>query len=124
MLFNNARQAVLAARAEDEETYYPIDVLAWTTLDMLRDGNLDDQQRADIIAEVLAAFELIDSLELDSDELVLYHQRRQQFGDIAGNIEVADAAFEALASQGSGAGVYLRARQIANMSAGQDTSSC
>ena len=123
LLFNNARQAVRAARAEDEETYYPIDVLAWTTLDMLRDGNLDDQQRADIIAEVLAAFELIDSLELDSDELVLYHQRRQQFGDIAGNIEVADAAFEALASRGSGAGVYLRARQIANLSAGQDTSS-
>lgn len=120
LLFNSARQAVIVARVEDQETYYPVDVLAWTTLDMLRDGNLDNQQKAELIAEVLAAFELIDSLELDSDELVEYQKRRQQFGDAVGDIGVADDAFETLARQGSGAGVYLRARQIAGRSAVQD----
>jgi len=115
-LFSQAREAVLRARAEDEETYHPVDVLAWTTIDLIRDGVLDEAERAEAITEVLSAFELIDPLELDSSQVERYYRRRQQFAELVGDTGLADEAFDALAAQGSGAGVYLRARGIADPS--------
>jgi len=112
-LFSEARAAALQARAV-EASYHPVDVLTWTTMDLIHDGILDEAERAEAIADVLSAFELIDPQELDSSQLERYHRRRQQFAESVGDVHLAEDAFEALASQGSGAGVYLRARAIAD----------
>lgn len=45
-----------------------------------------------------------------------YYERQQEFAELVGEIELADAAFDALAARNSGAGVYLRARAIASPS--------
>jgi hypothetical protein len=116
-LYADARVALLQARVEDSETYHPVDVLAWTTMDILRANVLGDTERAEAIAEVLSAFDLLDPLELAPDQVVLYNRRRQQFGELIGNADLADEAFDELARLGSGAGVYIRARSIADPSA-------
>jgi hypothetical protein len=115
-LFAEARQVALAARSEDQGTYYPVDVLAWTTRDSLQSGILDELGSAEVIAEVLSAFELMDPSQLDASQAERYNSRRQEFAGFVGKTELADEAFEALLRAGSGAGVYLRARAMADIS--------
>lgn len=113
-LYLEARDLVLQARNQDQSTYYPVDILAWATRDTIRDGLLEPAGRAEAIADVLSAFELMDTTELDASQVGRFHERRQQFAELAGESAVADEAFAALAAQGSGAGVYLRARALAD----------
>jgi hypothetical protein len=115
-LFAEARDVALRARAEDPESYYPVDVLAWATRDAIRDGLLNDRELAEAIAEALSAFDIIDPFELDPGQAERYHERRQQFAEQIGDVNLADEAFAALAAQNSGAGVYLRAKAIADPS--------
>ncbi|MEU4383227.1 DEAD/DEAH box helicase family protein [Micromonospora echinofusca] len=115
-LYAKSRDLLLQARSEDQTSYYPVDVLAWATRDVVRGGLLQDEDRADAVAEVLGAFDLLDPLELNPSQIDRYYERQQEFADTVGDIELADAAFESLAARNSGAGVYLRARAMANPS--------
>ena len=115
-LYAEARDLLLEARSEEQASFYPIDVLAWATRDVVRGGLLEDEDRADAVAEVLGAFDVIDPLELSPSQVDRYYERQQEFADIAGYVDLADSAFDSLAVRGSGAGVYLRARAMANPS--------
>jgi len=115
-LYAEVRELLLQAWSEEQTSYYPVDVLAWATRDVVRGGFLQDEDRADAVAEVLGAFDLIDPLELSPSQVDRYYERQQEFAEIAGDIELADAAFDALGARSSGAGVYLRARAMANPS--------
>lgn len=114
-LFDEARRIALEARAEDQGSYYPVDVLAWSTRDVLNAGLLDSDAQAEATAEVFSAFELLDPDELDASQVENYHKRRQEFADLVGEVRIADDAFESLLASGSGAGVYLRARAMARL---------
>lgn len=115
-LFQEARNAALSARAEYPESYYPVDVLTWATRDILGSSAMGEEERAEAIVEVLNAFEVIDPLDIDASQVARYHQRRQEFADLVGDVELAEEAFEALAARNSGAGVYLRTKAIADPS--------
>lgn len=112
-LFGEARRVALEARAKDQVSYYPVDVLAWATRDALRAELLDEAQRADSVAEVLSAFDLLDPDELDASQIQRYYERQQELGDLVGEVQIADDAFAALLTAKSGAGVFLRARGMA-----------
>lgn len=112
-LFGEARRIALEARAEDQASYYPVDVLAWATRDAVKAQLLDPADRAESVAEVFSAFDLIDPDELDASQIENYYKRRQEFADLVGEVEIADDAFEALLAANSGAGVFLRARALA-----------
>jgi tetratricopeptide (TPR) repeat protein len=115
-LYDEACNIALQARAEEPQSYYPVDVLTWATRDVIRDHLLEDEDRAEAVAEVLSAFELIDPFELDAEQVERYYKRRLEFTQLAGELDLAEEAFDALASRSSGAGVYLRARAIADPS--------
>ncbi|WP_344625266.1 hypothetical protein [Kitasatospora arboriphila] len=115
-LFRLARNAVSQAREKDQESYYPLDVLAWATRDILQGSTLTDEDRSEAIAEVLSAFELVTPEDLAPSQVENYHKRRQEFATAAQSFDIADDSFEALAQRGSGAGVYLRTRSIADPS--------
>lgn len=112
-LFGEARRVALEARVKDQASYYPVDVLAWATRDALKAELLDSAQRADSVAEVLSAFDLIDPDELDASQIQRYYERQQEFAEIVGEVQIADDAFAALLAANSGAGVFLRARALA-----------
>lgn len=114
-LYRAARQAAHAARKAGESSYYPLDVLAWTSRDVLHDDLLGKEERAEVIAELLGAFEIFDVDAADVDQFERFHTRRQQLADQFGDVGVADESFEALLARGSAAGVYLRAREIATL---------
>lgn len=110
--FEQARQELALARELDQESFYPLDVLAWSTRNVL--GSLTDEQRSEAIVDVLSAFETLSPEDLDPSQVQNYHRRRLEFATEAKNLTLADEAFQALADRGSGAGVYLRARAIAD----------
>ncbi|MEU1167363.1 hypothetical protein ABZ372_46690, partial [Streptomyces sp. NPDC005921] len=113
--FEQAKQELALAREEDQESFYPLDVLAWSTRNVL--GSLSDEERSEAIVDVLSAFETLSPEDLDPSQVENYHKRHQEFATEANNLTLAEEAFQALAERGSGAGVYLRARAIADPTA-------
>ncbi|MEV7208692.1 MULTISPECIES: hypothetical protein [unclassified Streptomyces] len=110
--FEQAKQELALAREEEQDSFYPLDVLAWSTRDVL--GSLSDEGRSEAIVDVLSAFEALSPEDLDPSQVQNYHRRRLEFATKANNLKLADEAFQALVERGSGAGVYLRARAIAS----------
>lgn len=111
--FQEARNQLFKARALDPENYYPIDVLAWTTRDLLRSKILDFKSQAEAEADILHAFEMAEVEDFGAVEHELFNKRRMEIGDLLGKQDMSEQAFEALLSQGSSAGYYFRASQIA-----------
>jgi hypothetical protein len=112
-LFDDLRDTFVAARQENPSSYYPIDVLAWVTRDLLDMGALDDTQRAEAIAELLYAFDTANVSDFDLLQTERFHSRRLEIGTIISDIALSDDAFERLRVDGSTAGYYLRAAAIA-----------
>jgi len=112
-LFGELKESFIAARQEDPSTYYPIDVLAWVTRDLLESGALDDTQRADAVAELLYAFDTANVSDFDSSQTERFHSRRLEIGTVTSDFALSEDAFEQLKAEGSAAGYYLRAAAIA-----------
>ncbi len=114
-LYRQARAAAHEARTVGESNFYPLDVLAWASRDVLQDDLLEPTERLEVTAEVLSAFEVFDVDGADVSQIERFHRRRQEFGDLVDDVRIADDAFDALLEAGSAAGVYLRARQLASL---------
>lgn len=108
-LFKEARDNLFKARILNPNNYYPIDVLAWMTEDILKLDILDLQTRAEIEADILYAFEMAGSEDFSFDQQESFHMRRMKIGLSLGKHELSDDAFDALLAKGSYAGYYLRA---------------
>lgn len=77
----------LAARAVDPENYYPVDVVAWVTIDLSVRGELSDAQRMNLAANALASMSSIDPDALSPSQRAKYQHRQadlaRQLGDDA-----------------------------------------
>ena len=112
-LFDELRTTVVEARQENPGSYYPIDVLAWVTRDMLKSDGLGELERAEAVADVLSAFGTAEINDFDHEQSERFHRRRMELGLLTSDIELSDDAFDRLAAQGSTAGYYLRATNLA-----------
>jgi hypothetical protein len=111
--FGELRETFTAARQENPSSYYPIDVLAWVTRDLLERGALDGTQQADAVAELLYAFDTANVSDFEAAQIERFHSRRLELGMLVSDFELSEDAFEQLKAQGSAAGYYLRAAAIA-----------
>jgi len=114
-LYKDARQLLTDARRLDPENYYPTDIIAWLTLNLIKGGHLSDEDRVEAIADVLNAFQLTEGEELTPEQRDRFQKRRLEFGDMIGDADLADDAFKRLADQGSGAGYYWRAINMSGL---------
>jgi len=115
MLFEKVRDEVFRAQALDTENYYPIDVIAWVSSDLLEKGGLQPDERANVAADILHVFGRADIEDFSFDQRERFHIRRMDIARVLGNTVLSDQAFEALKTQGSRAGYYLRAYQKAGL---------
>ena len=115
-LFNSARKAIHEARLIEPSNYHAIDVLAWATHDVLDLSLLDENSRADALADVLHAFQVTDSSELDPDQLENFHRRRFEYAQLLDLEDMEANAFDELKRSGSRAGYFLRALSISGLS--------
>ena len=121
-LFNEARRALAEARRADPRSYYPIDILAWSSRDMLTSGLLENEESAEVLADVLSAFETTDEQSLDVTQRERFHTRRLQLGEVLDIPSLADEAFEALDQSGSCAGYFIRALYLSGRLTGRPES--
>ena len=113
--FREARNALLEARIQDSRNYHPIYVLAWATRNMLKSGTLSPRESIEAIADVLYAFQTADPAGFDPEQQERFHARRLEFAESYGMQPLADEAFEALSTQGSCAGYYVRALRMSGL---------
>jgi hypothetical protein len=111
--FEEARTELIRARSLDPENYYPIDVLAWTTRDLLKARVLGPTEEAEAKADLLHAFTMAEVEDLSMSQRERYQARRLEIGSLLSEGGMEDAAFDALAKLGSKAGYYLKARGFA-----------
>lgn len=99
------------ARVTRRDNFYPIDVLYWTTQDLIRSDNVSLSTQFDARAELLNIFEMAE-LEESFTSLPRFQERKQQLGRLIGNDKMSDEAFAKLEEQGSTAGYILKAMQM------------
>ena len=111
--FEQVLDAVQAARSIDVSTYSPVDVLVWSTLALSQPGIVDENIRTEAIVDALDALETVDEDLLDGRNREQFHRRRFEIGELLGNQDLSESAFQSLIAIGSSAGFYIRAREIA-----------
>ena len=107
-----ARSSVRQA-ASATDSYFPMDVGLWTPSDLLRVREMDDWQRAELMADINDILDQINPDALEPEQRERFGERRFKTGNVLGDQELSDAAFADLIERGSAAGCYLRARELA-----------
>jgi hypothetical protein len=97
-LFEGAREALRAARIQDPTNYYPLDVLAWATMDILEENILDYRARSEATADVLSAFQTAELADLDAGQRERLQSRRLAFASRVGIEEMSEDAFAILST--------------------------
>jgi len=110
--FRSMQEALRTARLLSQNSYYPIDVLAWATRNLLAAEALTPVERTEAIADLQYAFETAPRDEFDPEQLENFEKRRMEFANLTGLAEMEEKAFDALVAQGSAAGYYLRALRL------------
>jgi len=111
-LFQEAHDQLFKARALNPDSYHPIDVLAWTTEDILNSEVIDPSTRAEAKADILATFVTAEIEDFSADQQERFQKRRFAIGKLLGIEDLPEEAFQALLNQGSKAGYCLKARHI------------
>lgn len=111
--FHKSRTAAMRARALQPEDFFPIDVIAWSTKDLLTHGHLDSSTRMEVIADLFNTFALCEGDEIGPRDREKLERRRAEFGYLLGNDDLKDDALEKLVKAGSTAGYYLTAIHVA-----------
>jgi hypothetical protein len=112
-LFSEARRALADARRSNPGNYYPVDILAWSSRDMLTSGVLQNDEAAEVLADVFHAFDTTDEAQLDATQRERFHMRRLELAQLLDVPALADEAFESLDKAGSGAGFFITALHMA-----------
>jgi hypothetical protein len=95
------------------DDYHPIDIALWTSSDVLRTGELSDDRRADVIADLYAALDLVDLSVLGTDQQVRYFDRQARVAATIGDHELSATALKHLETIAPAAATFLIARQMA-----------
>lgn len=111
-LNKKARQTVFKATNFNPDNYYPIDVQAWITLDLLKSEILNPQEEADIQADILFSFETVEAEDFDPQQQINFNRRKLEIANYLKLDKLSKESFDALERSGSLAGYYLTAYQI------------
>jgi hypothetical protein len=108
-----ARQATRNAIGK-AETYYPVDISLWTSLDILGAGlNLGIEREGELKAEIRSTIDTVDVDSLDPGHFENFRRQQLRSAELLGDDSLSDEAFDALEKVGSSVGFYFRARKLA-----------
>lgn len=120
--FNQAKQTAMRARSLMPEDFFPIDVIAWSTKDVLKHADLKEEDRLEIIASIFNVFSLCEGDEISPRDKEMLQRRRLEFSDLLDDEGLRQESLDALAKLGSTAGIYLQAVFTAGGLPSSDTS--
>ena len=111
--YQNARDGLFEVMAVDPENSHSVDVMSWLCRDLLSSDQLEPKSRAEVEADILHVFAMADSEDYSPEQSEHYQRRKMELAPLLGKVEMADEAFDLLVAQGSKAGYYIRAWQMA-----------
>jgi hypothetical protein len=114
-VFEELRELVHDARREDPSNFYPVDVLAWVTRDLVKGGVFEGADRLEVLGDALHAFQTTEVDEFDGRQSERFHARRLELAQLVGDTELSEESLRALRERGSGAGLYLQAVEMSGI---------
>ncbi|WP_067802197.1 P-loop NTPase [Actinomadura formosensis] len=112
-LMEEVTRAVLAARALDPESVYPVDVVAWATPKALSTQLLPDTVKVDLLANMQASLDSIDADSLSPNQRAKYSLRQTEMARLLGNPALEARHLQALMDNEDPAAYYFLARKAA-----------
>ena len=110
--YKTARVAIRKA-VSVASNYYPHDVGLWIPADLFRLANLEDVQRAELVADIYSNLDEVEIDALSPAQREKFEGRRMRVGFSLGNHALSEDAYAKLEKSGSTAGYFLRARNYA-----------
>lgn len=111
--FTLARESAMRAKSLMPEDFFPIDVIAWSTKDLLTYAELDTSTRLDVIAGIFNTFAMADGDEINRRDREKLESRRAEFAKLLNDDALLEKSMNALAEMGSTVGYYLQAVSLA-----------
>lgn len=110
-LYNQLDNSLTNAKRCAPNSFYPIDIWAWTSEDLLT-SQISDDFKGDVAAKILSVFDIA---PFDNPEIVdtkRYNEKRQGIAKALGNKEMENESFKKLINMGSASGIYLNAHSM------------
>ena len=111
-LMERVQAAILSAREDDPENYYPIDVLAWTTRDATTANDLDEADQLALLAEAMASLDSVDDATLTGSQLARKASRQAEIAGLIGDELLEESFVAKLIANSDPAAHYLVARRL------------
>lgn len=110
-LYNQIDDALTNAKRYAPNSFYPIDIWAWTSEDLLK-SQISDEFRGDVAAKILSVFDIapFDNPRIADTER--YNEKRQGIAKVLGDKDMENGSFEKLLNMGSASGIYLNAHSM------------
>lgn len=108
-LSEKAKKNIIKATKFNPDNYYPIDVQAWITLDLLKSGILNPLEQVEIQADILFSFETAATEDFNPEQQINFNKRKLVIGNYLKLGDFSEEAFATLDKKGSYAGYYLTA---------------
>ena len=105
---SSIRQAVSVT-----DSYFPLDVGLWTPADLLQKCEWSRQQKAELTADIYDTLDHINPETFDPEQREKFHVRKLKTGNTLRDRGLSESAFSNLIKDGSTAGFYLQARNLA-----------
>lgn len=115
-LFRKAQDQATRARVTDPDSFYPVDIAFWTTRDILKSNVLNETHKTEIEVDLLHLFEVLKPEDFSGEQQNQFYQRKLELGEILGKQALSEEAFDSLIKNGSKAGYYIKAIQLAGNS--------
>lgn len=110
--YKTARVAVRKAVSAASNNY-PHDVGLWIPADLFRLADLEEGQRAELVADIYSTLDEVEIDALSPAQRERFEERRMRVGTTLGNYALSDDAYRQLEKMESAAGYFLRARNYA-----------
>ena len=109
-LYVSAWDAYRKARSASQTNIHATVTLGWITRPLIENEVFDTDQRTEVTADLIAAFDEVDEVSMDFRQQEYYLRERAKVMEVLGKISLSNEAFERLREIGSKAGYFLRAR--------------
>lgn len=118
--YQDLRDLLSIGFASNPENYGALDVIGWSTLDLLEDEIFTEEEKFDVQSDLAYLFESAEVEAVSERNEKRFDDLRLRFNDLIKNDEVAESVFEKLKADGHASGFFMRAKYITGLSKPED----
>jgi hypothetical protein len=108
-----AAKAASARAVAISDDYHPVDISLWTSSDVLKGADLSPERKAEVLADLYGALDLVDFGMLDQNQQIRFLDRKSRVAAVIGDHVLSNKALEELEDLAPAAATFLIARDRA-----------